>query len=292
MAVNKPTYSESINYKCLLALDHKTSDLYLNYCGIEYCKPHHKYEHIPRKEHLIHIVTGGTGTFYLNGNTYQVNKHQAFYIPPDNEDYCYISDGENPWSYMWIGFSGSKSNSYLAQTALSVTTPVCTLLRYADRLSSLIQDLLCAKSLTYVNELKRMGYLYRIISFLILENKESGTSKGGNIGLPLSYALYAKEYIDRSYTFTSVAKVAEILSISRSCLYTNFKQEYNISPQEYLVSRKMKSAACFLLETDLSIQIISWEIGYADPSSFSKHFKETYGINPSQYRQKYNKKEF
>jgi AraC family transcriptional regulator of arabinose operon len=292
MAVNKPTYSESVNYKCLLALDHKTSDLYLNYCGIEYCKPYHKYEHIPRKEHLIHIVTEGTGTFFLNGITYHVKKHQAFYIPPDNEDYYYISDGVNPWSYMWIGFSGSKSNSYLAQTALSVTQPVCTLNSYVDNVSSLIQNLLCANSLTYVNELKRMGYLYRIISFLILENKESGASKGVNNGLPLSYALYAKEYIDRSYAVTSVTKVAEILGISRSCLHTNFKNAYNISPQEYLVSKKMKSAARLLLETDLSIQMISWETGYADPPSFSKHFKGTYGMNPTQYRQEYNKKEF
>lgn len=292
MAVNKPTYNENVNYKCLLGLDHKTSDLYLNYCGIEYCKPNHKYEHTPRKEHLIHIVTEGTGIFYLNGTAYQVTQRQAFYIPPDNENYYYISDGVNPWSYMWIGFSGSKSSSYLAQTALSIPRPVCTLNSYADDAALLIQDLLRANSLTYFNELKRMGYLYRIISLLILENKESGSSKGVNNGLPLSYALYAKEYMDRSYAVTSVTKVAEILGISRSCLHTNFKNAYNISPQEYLVSKKMKSAARLLLETDLSVQMISWETGYADPPSFSKHFKEIYGMNPTQYRQKYNKKEF
>nr|WP_314461594.1 helix-turn-helix domain-containing protein [uncultured Clostridium sp.] len=292
MAVNKPTYNKSANYKCLLGLDHKTSDLYLNYCGIEYCKPNHKYGHIPRKEHLIHIVTDGIGLFCLNGTACQVNKNQAFYIPPDNEDYHYISDGVTPWSYMWIGFSGSKSNSYLAQTALSVAHPVCTLNSHADDLSSLIQNLLNANSLTYVNELKRTGYLYRIISLLISENKDEGTDKNGKDGLPLSYALYAKEYIDRSYAVTSVTKVAEILGISRSCLYTSFKNAYNISPHEYLVSKKMKSAARLLLETDLSIQMISWETGYADPPSFSKLFKETYGMNPTQYRQKYNKKEF
>ncbi len=292
MAVNAPTYNESFNYKCLLGLDHKTSDLFLNYCGIEYCTPYHQYRQIPRKEHLIHIVTDGTGVFNLNGITYQINKNQAFYIPPDNEDYSYISDGVTPWTYMWIGFSGSKSNSYLEQTALSVTNPVCSINKYLDNLSSLIQDLLQANSLTYINELKRTGYLYRIISYLILDNRESGINKSTKKGLSLSYALYAKEYIDRSYADTSVTKVAEILGISRSCLYTSFKNAYNISPHEYLVSRKMKSAARLLLETDLSIQMISWETGYDDSPSFSKLFKETYGMNPRQYRLKYNKKEF
>ena len=291
MNLNIPVYNESVNYKCLLGLEHNTSDLYLNYCGIEYCKPCHKYETMIRKEHLIHIVTDGRGTFYLNGKTYSIQKGQAFYIPPDETDYFYVADKDVPWSYMWVGFSGTKSEFYLEQTALSVMHPVCDTDIHLNDLASLMQQLLQAKSLTYYNELKRIGYLYQIISLLISSNHNLDSVKKPSRYSSSCYALYAKKYIDRCYADASITKLTQLLGIGRSYLYSLFKSTYHISPYEYLISVKMNAAAQLLLNTGLPIKIISQKTGYDDALSFSKSFKKTYGICPKQYRTLYSRKE-
>jgi AraC-type DNA-binding domain-containing proteins len=291
MDFNIPVYNEHVNYKCLLGLEHNTSDLYLNYCGIEYCNPCHKYEHISRKEHLIHIVTDGTGTFYLDGKTFSIHKGQVFYIPPDDTDYFYIADRKTPWTYMWIGFSGTKSDFYLEQTGLSVLSPLCNLDTYINDLAILMQKLLQAKTLSYSNELKRIGYLYKIISLLISANNNFTSDIKVRQYSSTFYAIYAKEYIDNFYVDTNISKLADILGIGRSYLYTVFKNTYNISPYEYLISVKMKTAAQLLLDSNLPIKMISLHTGYEDALCFSKAFKKAYGMCPSHYRTINQKKE-
>ena len=50
---------------------------------------------------------------------------------------------------------------------------------------------------------------------------------------------------------------------------------------------KLQNAANFLAFSEYSVEQISELIGYQDTSYFYRIFKETYGLSPTQYRQKY-----
>ena len=63
-----------------------------------------------------------------------------------------------------------------------------------------------------------------------------------------------------------------------------FKKYCGIAPIEYYNSRRMELACCLLKDPQKKIEEISEQLGYLDISSFSKYFKNYFGISPSAYR--------
>jgi YesN/AraC family two-component response regulator len=59
-----------------------------------------------------------------------------------------------------------------------------------------------------------------------------------------------------------------------------------ISFSEYLTSVRTSVAKKLLEQTDMTILDISLEVGYQDPSYFSKIFRKKEGMNPGDYRNK------
>jgi AraC family transcriptional regulator of arabinose operon len=57
-----------------------------------------------------------------------------------------------------------------------------------------------------------------------------------------------------------------------------------MSPQQYLMQYKLKKARELLMDTDLPIQDIAMQVGYDNPLTFSKIFKNYYGESPRMYR--------
>ena len=61
--------------------------------------------------HLIHYVVDGKGYLYMNDTRYTVTKGQIFIIPegtPNN----YIADEKDPWTYVWIAFTGRLAHKF------------------------------------------------------------------------------------------------------------------------------------------------------------------------------------
>ena len=44
---------------------------------------------------------------------------------------------------------------------------------------------------------------------------------------------------------------------------------------------RLQKAKDLLQNTDLNVNEVAYEVGYKDPSYFSRKFTETYGMNPS-----------
>lgn len=63
-----------------------------------------------------------------------------------------------------------------------------------------------------------------------------------------------------------------------------FKLDFGVSPQQYLIRRRMDEACKLLQLKGLTIQQISFELGYVSPYEFSKHFKRYYNMSPKKYR--------
>lgn len=52
----------------------------------------------------------------------------------------------------------------------------------------------------------------------------------------------------------------------------------------FIVRMRMGTAAQLIRHTDIPIYEIAFKVGYSTPSSLSKHFKQFYGISPTEYR--------
>lgn len=93
------------------------------------------------------------------------------------------------------------------------------------------------------------------------------------------------EFIQNNYCYPiRVSDAADYVCINRSYLYTLFRRELGVSPQEYLANCRLTHAAELLVLTDFSVESVAFSCGYGNALVFSKAFKAKYGASPSQYR--------
>ena len=99
------------------------------------------------------------------------------------------------------------------------------------------------------------------------------------------YVRKAVEFIQTNYANPiRVTDIADYVCINRSYLYTLFRKELHMSPQEYLSNYRLTRASELLIVTDLSVESVAFSCGYSDPLVFSKAFKAKTGQTPSRYR--------
>lgn len=91
-----------------------------------------------------------------------------------------------------------------------------------------------------------------------------------------------EEYISDSEF--SVERLSKELGISRVHLYKKMISITGKSPIEFIRIIRLKRAAQLLRESQLQISEIAYQVGFNNPKSFSKYFKEEFDILPSQYQ--------
>ncbi|MDA3929728.1 MAG: response regulator [Prolixibacteraceae bacterium] len=98
----------------------------------------------------------------------------------------------------------------------------------------------------------------------------------------------AKEIIEKNIDNPDfgVNEMVLELGISRSLVYTKFKQLTNCTTSEFIKRMRLKRACQLLEQKKLRVSEIADIVGFRDPQYFSKIFKEYYGVAPSQYTMK------
>jgi AraC-like DNA-binding protein len=80
-----------------------------------------------------------------------------------------------------------------------------------------------------------------------------------------------------------IEQIAKEVSLDRRYLSRIFKKETGKTIQEYLLSTRMKYA-CIFLKDGRSVSECAALCGYSDLPNFSKMFKRTYGISPTEFQ--------
>jgi len=100
------------------------------------------------------------------------------------------------------------------------------------------------------------------------------------------YVQAALEYIEQNYAKDiSLEMTARHISISSSTLSRLFRTELEKSFTELLIEKRISKACMMIKEGRLSIKEICFKVGYNDPNYFSRVFKKTTGLSPSDYRE-------
>jgi AraC family transcriptional regulator of arabinose operon len=282
--MEKPTtYSTSVGFRCLRNITKQTNDLYLVHCGHQQCPPGYTYDQkIPNENHL-HFVLNGKGIITMNGKTYHINKGNIFVIIKGIA-INYYADIEDPWEYMWVTFDGEKAADYLAYAGFTFDNPVITSTIPTATYHPMIEKILDANTLTLANEIRRVGYLYDLLSTMIdAQNSTKGERRYDYSNE--TYIEHALQYISLNYSKNiKVNDIANDIGINRSYFTSIFKKAFHVSPQEYLMNYRFQKAAELIKSTNLSIQDISNLVGYENPYNFSKMFKNFHGASPKNYR--------
>lgn len=258
----------------------------LDFCGFEHCLPRHSYGPHIRQNYVIHVVIDGKGILDFCGKRWNISKDQMFILFPGMES-TYYADKEDPWYYCWIGFQGESAGKIVDNIGFDPQTPVLTF-KDAYKIENEVKRMLGARELTLDGKLRRNAGMMEILSDMIRESARRTDNDG--ITNIYSYSEYAVRYINNHFSEKiRIQDLADHIGISRSYLVKLMKQETGMSPQEYLIETRMRRASDLLSRTQDSIKVVATECGYDDALAFSKVFKSRFGLNPSEYRQKYNK---
>lgn len=281
--VKSTTYKNIAGFRCLRNIQKQTNDLYLVHCGHHQCPPGYSYDHKIPNEYHLHFVLNGKGTIEVDQVVYPVEKDDIFIIQKDIS-FSYQSDMHDPWEYIWVTFDGSQAEFYVKHIGLSTHNPVLASASPTKRYLPIIQKILDTNELTLANEIKRVGYLYELLGHVI-ESQNILKSKNNPHDYPSdTYVEYALQYIKHNYYHTTVSDIAKYVGINRSYLTSIFKSKLGVSPQAYLINYKLNKAEILITTTNLPIQDISAKVGYNDPPTFSKMFKQIYHLSPKHYR--------
>ena len=94
---------------------------------------------------------------------------------------------------------------------------------------------------------------------------------------------YVEENLSNSDA--NVGDMAAAAAVSRSGLLRKLKQTMGVTPQELLSEARVKHACQLLRSTEKNVSEIAYACGFTDPKYFSRSFKQSTGLSPSEFRE-------
>lgn len=263
----------------------QTGSLYVNCCGLSRTESLHSFGPALKPHYLIHYILSGKGKFSIGGKVYPLEAGYGFLITPDELAF-YQADKKEPWTYVWVGFSGAQAAEYIANIGLSVRQPVFKS-DASEELYQIVKDMMEHNTFGLSNELRRNGQLGVFLSVIAEGSRLEKANEADRANI---YVRKAVSFIQSNYCNPiKVTDVAEYVCINRSYLYTLFQNSMGMSPQQFLTTFRITKATELLQLTDLPIESIALSCGYRDPLVFAKAFRQMKKMSPSGYRKEMQK---
>ena len=101
---------------------------------------------------------------------------------------------------------------------------------------------------------------------------------------PLSVArarTYIEEHVGGDL---SLARISKAVNVSASYFSTLFKQATGLNFSDYLARGRVEKAKNLLLNPNLRISEVAFEVGFQSLSQFNRSFRRIAGVSPKEYR--------
>ena len=233
-----------------------------------------------RDVYILHYVIGGKGVLL----DHEFDNNCGYVIVP-NELEIIQGDSETPYETYWITFRGVTAKSLLRDCGIPRHNGVFTFdknLRCAEILKETLFNITPANE--YEEAYLMLSAFYKIISLHMQDKSKNSTAAD------MAHAVM--EFINTNYyKQIKISDLAEMNNYTRNYLSTLFKKEYNISPQDYLLSLRIEKAKVLLSDksNDFSINEIAFATGFNDPLYFSRIFHKKTGVSPTEFKNNLDK---
>jgi AraC family transcriptional activator of pobA len=91
----------------------------------------------------------------------------------------------------------------------------------------------------------------------------------------------------RPYQLTTASEVARFLGVSRSWLNQLVRQETAKNLTDHLRGRLILESKRLLAHSDLNVSEVAYQLGFEDPSYFTRLFRQVEGLSPREFREEY-----
>lgn len=231
---------------------------------------------IGREDYYLMLILGGTLTVTRGEEELPAPSGTLLMFAP-HYHYRYAYDGNEPLRYLWVHFSGSHTEHYLNRFGLA-ELPLMQTCSVTGEVLSIFEAMFSAfRAGGVLRDAALACHLERLL-LAIATDDHSKSAKPCSLTRSL-------EYIDAHYTEAfPVTVLAQLERLSYSRYHDVFAAEMGCPPRQYVTRKRMEHACELLLGTDMGIAQIGVQVGYDDPSFFSKAFKKELGVSPLDYR--------
>lgn len=151
----------------------------------------------------------------------------------------------------------------------------------AGEIRQLLRRLIYEQSQSQSIKWRAMKIYFAELLLILIRSKDEIKIKDANV----LRAERLRKYIDtRYYEAINPDHIAIRVGLTPRHINTIFKEEYGVTPMQYLSSVRMEVAQKLLIETSKDIPSICFEIGFESLSTFYRLFKKLTKLSPNKYR--------
>ena len=246
---------------------------------------------VPLHTHLnwfeLTIVNDGAGTILTNGKAVSVNRGDLYLSFP-GDFHGIISDVKHPLKYDFFAFN--TVSPHLSEELEALTRhamPAEQRLFCDERVRYLVADAIAEVNAERDFSDRILAAAFEQILLYILRDFRTLTEPrhAANVGKQEELCYRMMHYIDTHiYTMESLSELAEAMCYNYSYLSDLFCRVTSDTLLHYYRTRRLEAAKLLLCEGRLSVGEIAELLHYASIYTFSRAFKEAYGISPAGYR--------
>ncbi len=137
-----------------------------------------------------------------------------------------------------------------------------------------------------VNKEELAGVLKKLeLSFTDISDPHAHKKEEERDLSPEAIVTLVKDYVKKNYAQElDLNTISQNLGFSSSYLTKIFNKIEKTTPSKYIRNYRMQVAKQLLADKDASVAKVAALVGYNDPFHFSKSFKQTFGISPTEYK--------
>ncbi|WJH33791.1 AraC family transcriptional regulator [Paenibacillus sp. CC-CFT747] len=249
--------------------------------GRNMAKPHYLSGPRQIRYYNVHLILDGKAAFRSGNRGATLGKGSLFVLFPGTTFQYSAVPGERKLRMTWIGFNGPAAGPLLKQAGLEESRPFW---------SDVPVSGLPAKFRELLHEYRQLGiggtslqlisHLYGLFSQLAAAGQKDMEKQAQPAWLHQCLS-YMNSHYAKGLTVQDAASFA---GLHRTHFSAVFSEKMGQSPLQYLQRLRMQHASHLLEETDWTVTDIALSLGYPDLYSFTRAFRNYYGLPPTEFR--------
>lgn len=232
------------------------------------------------------------GTIHIDHQPFEMKKRMVFFVNyheflnldlEDNHSVSAIFFTKLFYNRIYTGNRKIKSDTALHGLPNVATSKTAEFKQLSDMLASILTEY--PKNASLSREIICLQLKTLMLMYIRISGSENLTV--ARTDRKMTYVEEFKSLVDQHFKERKrTSDYATLLHISSNYLNAIIKDRLEISAERYIQNRVVLEAERLLLNTDLSVTEITYELGFTDKSHFGKYFKKNAGVSPNGFRGK------
>ncbi len=221
-----------------------------------------------RNSHIIGIQLKGSAIHKFSDKSFTISQNCAYFLNQSEDYNVEVSEATDAYSIHFTTYEPIETESF------------CKKAVNAEEIVKLISKIEATRLQNANGELSTLSDFYALCNALMNLLSAPYTRKDVRL-------LSSKEYVDLHFREKDcLSKAAELTNVSRRRFNDLFKSQFHITPNEYVISKKIDRAKELMELGYLSLSAISEMTGFSDVYYFAKLFKQKTGVTPGEYKKR------